>query len=164
MNFSMFSPNDKNFCQFMTPHFPKPRFVGPIPHWHAGDFFLQKWHLALGEAQPGPGTGPTWTRHGPNLDQGRAQPGPGTNLDQTRAQPGPCPGPAEFLFWGGGGRPPPHKNNQGLVSSECGGHPRILIPGSPSLPESGSTPLPLSQNKHSEGFFSGEGVAGNVSS
>ena len=27
MKVSIFSPDGKNFCQFMTPHFPKPRFL-----------------------------------------------------------------------------------------------------------------------------------------
>ena len=115
MTASIFSPDDKNFCQFMTPNLPKPRFWA---QFHLGMgvtfFFFQKWHLALGRAQPGPGTCPSWTRDMPNLDQAwgstwtspRSQPGPGMgpNLDQAHApiwtrhgtQPGPGraqPGP-----------------------------------------------------------------------
>ena len=33
MMFFMFSPDGKNFCQFMTPNFPKPMF---LPHFHPG--------------------------------------------------------------------------------------------------------------------------------
>ena len=141
MSASIFSPDGKNFCQFMTPHSPKPRF------W-------AKFHLGMVvvvfDLPPDPGPGPTWTRHGPNLDQARAQPGPRTGPTWTRdrAQSGPRPGvanpllrkknPKDFFFW-------------------VGGSPRIWIPGSPRLGISGLTPLP--KQKFPRNLFSGEGVA-----
>ena len=30
MSASIFSPDGKNFCKFMTPNFPKPMFLGQI--------------------------------------------------------------------------------------------------------------------------------------
>ena len=112
MTASIFIPDGKNFCQFMTPHFPKPSFFAQFHLGMVVIFFLPK-------MAPGPGPGPTWTRHGPNLDQGQAQPGPGTgpiwtrdrpNLDQGQAQPGPgtglslapAQGPQNFFFLGRG--------------------------------------------------------------
>ena len=54
MKVSIFSPDGKNFCQFMTPNVPKPRF---LTQFHPGMdiLFFQKWHLALGPTQ---GLGP----------------------------------------------------------------------------------------------------------
>ena len=74
MSFFIFSPDGKDFCQFMTPNFPKPMF---LTHFHlrlVGIFFsIPTWHLALGQwSWPWPwdrpnldqGWGSTWTRHG----------------------------------------------------------------------------------------------------
>ena len=54
----------------MAPHFSKPSFLAEFhPGMVVDILFFQKWHLALGHAQPGPGTGPVW---GPLGAHGRA--------------------------------------------------------------------------------------------
>ena len=54
----------------MAPHFSKPRFWAKFHLGMVVDIlFFQKWHLAQGHAQPGPGTGPVW---GPLGVHGRA--------------------------------------------------------------------------------------------
>ena len=78
MSFFMFSPDGKDFCQFMTPNFPKPMFLAHFHPGLVGMFFFypnmvpgpRPVALALGQAQPEPEMGSTRTRHG-------AQPGPG---------------------------------------------------------------------------------------
>ena len=55
---SIFSPDGKNFCKFMTLDFPKPMFFTEFhPGMVVDTIFFQNWHLALGHAQPGAGTG-----------------------------------------------------------------------------------------------------------
>ena len=50
MKCSSFSPDGKNFCQFMTPNFPKPMFLTQISPGLAGiSFSIPTWHLALGQ-------------------------------------------------------------------------------------------------------------------
>ena len=150
MSASIFSPDDKNFCQFMTPNLPKPSFGAQFHLGMTVIFFLPK-------KAPGPGPGPTWTRHGPNLDQAQAQPGPGTG--QARAQPGPgtglslapAQGPQNLFFLSRGWPTPSSEKN----------FPRIFFSGWGVVSESGfqGAPgwgyldLPPSQNKKSQGFF-----------
>ena len=103
------------------------------------------------DGQSGPGTGPTWTRDRPHLDQGRCP-----TRTRDRAQPGPCPGLAELVFSEEGVANPflRKKTIPGMFFLSWG-YPRIWIPGSPRLRISGLTP---SQNKHSQGiFFLGRG-------
>ena len=156
MSASIFSPDGKNFCQFMTPHSPKPRFwtkfhlgmvvvvfdlppdPGPGPTWTRDILNLDQ-----GRAQPGPGTGPTWTRDGPNLDQARAQPGPGTGLSLAPAHGWPTPSS--------------EKKFPGNFFSGWGVVPESGFQGAPGW---GYLDLPPSQKqKFTRNLFSGEGVA-----
>ena len=59
----IFSPDGKDFCQFMTPNFPKPMFLAHFHPGLVGIFFLpQHGNLALGQWP--------WPWDSPNLDQG----------------------------------------------------------------------------------------------
>ena len=65
MIFFIFSPDGQDFCQFMTPNFPKPMFLAHFHPGLVGTFFFYPnmapgpWPLAqalaLGQAQLGPG-------------------------------------------------------------------------------------------------------------
>ena len=79
ISFSSFSLDGKDFCQFMTPNFPKPMFLAEISPGLVGIFFsITTWHLALGQwpwpwpwdrANLDQGWGSTWTNPIPNLAQ-----------------------------------------------------------------------------------------------
>ena len=61
MKFSSFSPDGKNFCQFMTPNVPKPMFLA---HFHPGlvgtlaFFFFPKSDIWASGTGPGAGICP----------------------------------------------------------------------------------------------------------
>ena len=48
-------------------------------------------NLDQGRAQPGPGMGPTWTRHGPNLDLGHGMGPAPSDRDRGPGTVGPVP-------------------------------------------------------------------------
>ena len=127
MNALSFSPDGKDFCQFMTPNLVQPHVFGPFPPGAGGDIFFYP-NMA-------PGPGPV------ALPPGRAQPGPGTGLSLAQGQGSAWAWACGIFFLGRGWPTPiPRIRIPLKFSAWGGGNTRFWLTGGPRIGISGSTP------------------------